>query len=392
MSPSEWYYAKNDQQIGPVSAAQLKQLAEAGELRPDALVWREGMEEWVEARNVKGLFEATGPKEAEIPPKVAELPAGAPRKGSSAAQFDSVLPGVPGQTALDRLRRRPGSHLFDVLLGAVRAQFTAQFIDATSKLFVNCGHYGLYLAMAVGFGIALIAGVKEDSLDIILLGTIAVLIVAVLQYAARRFRDALDRLNQTTSGTVSSMAFLDCFALLCMAIGAAILIRKAVVAIRSEEYAEIVLGLVYFILYQYLAFIALNPKTLSISVAPEARVGEEAIGVVSFLLKAVLRLVPVAFGVGVIYATLMLLYAGYLTFDKEAMATVELVEISDVTVAQLPTPYAKACNAARSILYCAALPFSAYLCFLLYYLVVDVIRAILVIPGKLDRLADREQD
>ena len=51
-----WYYARDNQQFGPVSASELKQLAEAGGLSPDDLLWREGMEAWATAVNLRGLF------------------------------------------------------------------------------------------------------------------------------------------------------------------------------------------------------------------------------------------------------------------------------------------------------------------------------------------------
>ncbi len=58
MAEVQWYYARNDQQFGPVSAAELKQLADAGRLSPDDLLWREGMDSWATAINLRGLFAA----------------------------------------------------------------------------------------------------------------------------------------------------------------------------------------------------------------------------------------------------------------------------------------------------------------------------------------------
>jgi hypothetical protein len=70
-----WYYAHDQQQMGPVSSAELKRLATAGLILPDDLVWREGMEEWAPAVRVKGLFP---PREAAEPPSAE---AGAPPAG-----------------------------------------------------------------------------------------------------------------------------------------------------------------------------------------------------------------------------------------------------------------------------------------------------------------------
>ncbi len=60
MADIQWYYARNDQQFGPVSATELKQLADAGRLTPDDLLWREGMDAWTTAINLRGLFEDEG--------------------------------------------------------------------------------------------------------------------------------------------------------------------------------------------------------------------------------------------------------------------------------------------------------------------------------------------
>jgi hypothetical protein len=42
----DWYYASNGQQSGPVSEAQLDELARTGGIAPTTLVWRQGMTNW----------------------------------------------------------------------------------------------------------------------------------------------------------------------------------------------------------------------------------------------------------------------------------------------------------------------------------------------------------
>jgi len=72
MAEVQWYYARNDQQFGPVSAVELKQLANAGRLSPDDLLWREGMESWETAINLRGLF-ATDPAPVAVATTVAPI-------------------------------------------------------------------------------------------------------------------------------------------------------------------------------------------------------------------------------------------------------------------------------------------------------------------------------
>lgn len=41
-----WYYSINSERLGPVDQAAFDQLLSRGEVKPDTLVWREGMENW----------------------------------------------------------------------------------------------------------------------------------------------------------------------------------------------------------------------------------------------------------------------------------------------------------------------------------------------------------
>ena len=53
---TNWYYFRNAQQLGSVSSSKLKDLAATGELQPTDLIWRYGMDEWMPANTIKGLF------------------------------------------------------------------------------------------------------------------------------------------------------------------------------------------------------------------------------------------------------------------------------------------------------------------------------------------------
>ena len=76
----QWHYQHDDQKFGPVLAADLKKLVEGGELLPTDLVWKEGMEKWVPARSVKGLFSA-GTGATANPTTTTPTPAKAVRSG-----------------------------------------------------------------------------------------------------------------------------------------------------------------------------------------------------------------------------------------------------------------------------------------------------------------------
>src|SRR2546428_6139769 len=61
-----WYYAEAGQQRGPVGDAELSGLVQAGTIRGDTLVWREGMADWQPYGQVKGV----GAGESAAPPRL----------------------------------------------------------------------------------------------------------------------------------------------------------------------------------------------------------------------------------------------------------------------------------------------------------------------------------
>jgi len=67
---ADWHYTSDGRQLGPVPAAELKQLVANGTVGPDDLLWQIGMPSWVPARDVKGLFPSLLPNDPSVPPPV----------------------------------------------------------------------------------------------------------------------------------------------------------------------------------------------------------------------------------------------------------------------------------------------------------------------------------
>jgi uncharacterized protein (TIGR03067 family) len=51
-----WYVRRDGKEIGPISDGELRSLATRGDLSPDDLVWKKGLNEWANAGTVTGLF------------------------------------------------------------------------------------------------------------------------------------------------------------------------------------------------------------------------------------------------------------------------------------------------------------------------------------------------
>jgi len=56
MPDRSWFYADRGQQQRPFPGAQFRELIASGRVRPDTLVWTEGMAGWQKAGEIPGLL------------------------------------------------------------------------------------------------------------------------------------------------------------------------------------------------------------------------------------------------------------------------------------------------------------------------------------------------
>jgi hypothetical protein len=407
----EWFYAKNNQQRGPVSPAELRQLAQSGQLAPEDLVWRQGLDDWTAASRVKGLFDGepsaavrdTPPSETAVkepPAPVRDTPPHeAAAKEPPATVRDTPAPvtavkepplrlkihqsppkielngsrGVFEDSPVDdhKSPRPPMGHVLDHLLRAAKGRFTSRFVETTAQIFRTWGYYGLYAAMITSAAFAAVAAAHQGMIEGVVLALAAIPLLAVLQYVAGRFLEALERLNRATPGRLDSSAVLDCFALLSFFVGTAALIGLAILAVKTQMVSMVLSAVAVFTLSQYVAVIALNPDSISITLGNSGGAGEEALALISCLLKMTLRIVPVAFGVGIAWGTVALMYAVAVT----AVAGDSSVPLALSTARQA---MAGLCSA-------AVLPVATYVAFLVLHLGIDVLRGLVHLADLGDR-------
>ncbi len=99
-APTPWYYARGGERHGPFTTAQLKQLAQTGELQPTDSVWKEGMPTWRPASDVKGLFSATQPKAKNGPPPLPTLAENGSASSEGLAESAGHSQAAPADRAL----------------------------------------------------------------------------------------------------------------------------------------------------------------------------------------------------------------------------------------------------------------------------------------------------
>ncbi len=59
MSDANWFYTSKDEEFGPVDSGRLRELAREGTITREDEVWREGLNDWISATRVDGLFDSS---------------------------------------------------------------------------------------------------------------------------------------------------------------------------------------------------------------------------------------------------------------------------------------------------------------------------------------------
>lgn len=259
----------------------------------------------------------------------------------------------------------------DQALAWANRVMTAPRYESVESGIEKTGHYALIVAAVLGLIYGMVGAFKWNQLSPALIGLVWIPCVGVAQYGAYKFSSTSRGLIKSSASQLSSKTFLACLALWSMLLGVVALVGLTYSAIRMDSLSTFGVGIVVFVACELVVWLCLNPSLLNINILPASTAGEEAIGVLTFVLKALLRLVPIAFGVGVIVGDFEILAAIMRVFRNEDYSVMG------------------ASASAWMVLGSAALPLVSYVLFVLNYLLLDVIRAILAIPEKLDVIAKK---
>ena len=283
-----------------------------------------------------------------------------------------ATPATPGESLSEAAEAgkygpRATVRYFDMALAWAKRMFSPPRFDFVAHWSVRLGHYALLLAQVLSLVIGLAAAIKFSSWDYLLAGIGSAVLLLVLQYTASRFLNAGDALIRSSPSRLGSIAFLDCLALLLFALGVYLLVQN----IMLKDWTAFFWGLGIFALCDALAYVALNPPMANTSIIQGLSAGEEAIGILSFMVKQIVAIIPIVFGVGAVIGAVAIAVSLYPLFkDSQAMDSFSAIRIT---------------------LICACLPFAGYVFFVLYHLGLDLMRAVLSVPGKLDALAKRRE-
>ncbi len=125
---SDWYYAADNEQKGPINDAELKAQLASNKIPADALVWTDGMENWTPANQVTAL-KATP---VNVQPATATTPAA------------TVVPGAPGA---DPHSAKPVD-LANLMGTPESLQVTAEDVDQ-NRIFGILAYLGIFVLVPV---------------------------------------------------------------------------------------------------------------------------------------------------------------------------------------------------------------------------------------------------
>ena len=87
----QWYYGQNGQQKGPVSVEVMQQLVAGGHIKPEDLVWKEGMANWVSAGSLPEFFPTgANPTGGRATGTAAQVPGAVPNHATVADYYPQV--------------------------------------------------------------------------------------------------------------------------------------------------------------------------------------------------------------------------------------------------------------------------------------------------------------
>ncbi len=387
MSQEQWYYSQaGGAQQGPVSLTRLREMAADTALQPEDLLWSPGMESWSPARSVRGVLPepASPPVPAAAPPLLAGTTP-PPLAGTNGPPLLARGRGLLGHAA-DRTRGledadtaeklMPHVRLIGRLLEVFAAAISDPLLDQVDRTARRVGHIAYVVAVLFFVIFYAALAIKVDSMQIFFVSLLGIVPVALVgHYTAVMFLEAGNRLIPNLPSRVFSRVFLSCAGLIFLFAALVLLLGGFFLLIKTSDWGGFGAALAASAVVFYLGAVSLKPSSLHIEIGEEAGVGEEALGIFSFLIKMLLRLVPVVFGVGSVAGVGAAVYFLILLIGGEIFS-IGIPVIGDLSILDVT----------GGVLGLGILPLAAYLAFVVLHLAVELLRAVLQVPGRLEGL------
>ncbi|WP_437229467.1 DUF4339 domain-containing protein [Planctomicrobium sp. SH661] len=288
MRSTEWFYAIDEQQQGPVPFQHLKKLASQGLLGENDLIWHSGLDEWIQVSEQPGLMTRKKGR--------SKTPSGTSEHTEASADSQTLL--------------------WSGLLNQFRNSYTAPKLKGYLRLLASTGGGAILATTLLIALIYLILAIKTNTFYPILWGLAQVLLVSSLRFAALRSLHSGEQLIFNTPQQINSLALLNSVAVLMLTagtLGPVLLLVTSMEAVHLYEQVPLVMGAIGLaFVYVAGAVAVLRPDGFNISDVPGSHAGREGVSVVLFLLKLQVRQSSFIFAACGVLACISFGWAAYL--------------------------------------------------------------------------------
>ncbi len=237
---------------------------------------------------------------------------------------------------------------------------------------IMLGDYGMYLAAVLVIIIGMISSIRLESFTSFLYSLGFAVAFLIVQYISTKFNDINERLIANNETYMTSTGFTDAVAIFSIIAGIVYFFVNLYIAIKLPKFLPFLKGLGIFIVFALISLVSFNPKLISVKSVKNNSAGEEAIGILGFFIKLAIKLVPFIYGAGIIFVNIMLIIHSIDIFGSKF---------------EMLAGWRNVFTDMGTVLVFGILPFIAYIYFVFNFLFIDIIKSILLIPEKLDKLS-----
>jgi hypothetical protein len=352
-----WIYRGKGKTEGLFDVTQLAALAANGQLNADTPICPEGSEAWSPAETLlPALFAASAARPSEPAPK--------PGADTASATPTYEAPTADDQSALLFLPARLVASLIDWLAGLARGGL----FESASRHAWQVGQFAFLGGAAALMLFWIIVAVRIDSLSMTGYALLVPIAAAVGQFASLRFVPTNETLVRNSPLRASSETFFQLLGFV-LILSAAILATLGIYAgIKEGDMLNLAFVIAFAIVLATIGFLFFSPTSLSLTIDPAARAGEDGLALIGTLIKSLLASSRFIFGMLSIGGGVMAVVGAiWFLFDRAD-----------------PRSEGIALAGGTTLLIAAFYPLYAYLLAILYFVLVDALKGMISLSVKSD--------
>ncbi len=309
-----------------------------------------------------------------------EIPASPMVAAVGTSQWRPLTEGAASSAATEAFE-----HYLTDRVGAVldwaRRFLQPAFLDSSLAVSGRLGHIALLLGAAGSFAYIVYRSWQNGSWFDIIGGIITLAGLVCAQFAARHFFRANESLLKPT--LLARPVLLDGAALLALFSTVSLLLGTVVACIRFGMWQPLLPMFLTGALWVYLAIIALHPATVKVGFAPQGE-GEEVMGIIAWLMKTMLKLLPLFFCVWTVLGCVAIILS-FFDLSEYVFGVVNRYMPALPRSFRLPSDASGFQGLVLLVAACLMVP-AAHVMFLAVSLPLDLWRALLSVPARLDAL------